>query len=851
MRRFILGFVSGVAYVQTWAILPAVWLCCVPVLLSALLLVFAVRSGRGDWSDKWFGKTRLVSGAVIVSGVLAGLVWAALSATIALYDSLPKDLEGKDVTVIGVVDSLPETLGVDGRGGGTRFVFKVDEVIRAPGSIISFPHTISLTWYNARMFAGKRVPNGNAVPIIQPGERWQLNVKLKRPHSNANPMGFDSELRALEQGIRATGYVRDSLKSGDRDPYTNLHTNQQTNKRLQAFVWSAHAVVGRLRFMLRNKISTVLAGQPFAGVMTALVVGDQKAILPASWDVFRQTGVSHLVAISGLHITLVAGTLASLFAALWRRSLFMRWQLPLLIPVPKVRALAACIVAWGYVALAGFGVPAQRALYMLMVVVGATWFARRTPISVTLLLALFVVVLFDPWAVLSAGFWLSFSAVGVIVYASAGRPARARYDRDRYKEQPRLVQRLYHWWQSIRAGASTQYAVTLGLLPMTMVLFGQYSLVSPLANAIAIPAVTLLVAPLALIGAVMPSPLSDVLLRLAHLVFEYVFVVLGYLAQLPYAVWTTPLPSAWLFVFGMAGVVIMLAPKGLPVRWVGCLGCLPLLLNTATAPAHQTVWLTAFDIGQGMGVLVETAHHRLLYDTGPAMSEEMDSGKRIILPYLAARGITHLDTLVVSHSDNDHVGGALSVMAGVDVDEVRSSLDAQHPVVQAAKHASRCERGQHWEWDGVQFMFLHPTGDIYQATHMTPNAHSCVLRIATGHQVALLAGDIEAPQEKALLQREYPETLHADVLLVPHHGSGTSSTQAFLQAVNPSVALFQMGYLNRFHHPKPIVWERYGELGVQRLRSDTDGAVEITMDGQGKMTVAPYRQTHARYWYGR
>ncbi len=831
MRRFIFGFVAGIGYLQTCAILPSFFLC------SAMCLSAGIAAWLGFLCRRvQHSRVRLMTtGCWLVTGVLTGIVWASGIAAVSLADSLDKALEGRDMTVIGVVDSLPDRFAT-----GTRFVLRIERVLQAPCCLRHIPTRINLSWYTGLAFAQRARPEpSQTVPILQPGERWQLTVRLKRPHSNANPMGFDAELRALEQGIRAIGYVRGDTRSDIK------------NVRLASFVVTPHNMIGRLRAVLRDRIHAALPGKSYAGVIAALVVGDQKAITPQSWDVFRKTGISHLVAISGLHITLVAGTLASLFGALWRRSWFTKAQLPLLLPVKKASVLAAVIAAWGYVLLAGFGVPAQRALYMLMVIGCAKWYARLTPVSYVLLLALFVVVACDPWAVLSAGFWLSFGAVAIIMYASSGRNQHAISDRDAHKDQPRYVQIVYRLCRNMKEGSRTQYVVTLGLLPLTIILFGQYSLIGPIANAVAIPVVTLVVAPLSLIGCILPQPLSTLLLLAAHSALAWLSLLLQWLSDLPFAVWTTPIPHWWMFIFASVGMLLLLAPKGWPLRWLGCFGWLPLLLNTATSPKDHAVWLTAFDVGQGMSLLIETAHHRLLYDTGPSYSEDMDTGKRIVLPYLAARGIDALDTLVVSHSDDDHAGGALSVMNGVSVRQVMSSLGQHHAIVRAARSHQHCERGQHWMWDGVQFMFLHPTDAVYRNPKIKPNGRSCVLRITAGNRAILLAGDIEAPQEKALVSREYPQDLHADILLVPHHGSGTSSTEVFLSTVHPSIALFQMGYLNRFHHPKPVVWERYAEYGVMRLRSDTDGAVSIAIGANGHIDVAPYRTTHARYWYGR
>jgi competence protein ComEC len=536
---------------------------------------------------------------------------------------------------------------------------------------------------------------------------------------------------------------------------------------------------------------------------------------------------------------MVAGLAAALAQLLWRHSLGARLQLPLLLPAQKVAALVGVAVALIYVLLAGFGVPAQRTLYMIAVIGAALWSGRIANVSHVLCTALGVVLLLDPWAVLWPGFWLSFGAVAVILLVSVGRtesPAEGRMGR---------------WRQALAAGSRTQYAVTVGLVPLTLLLFGQLSLVSPLANAIAIPLVSFAVTPLALAGSMAPAPVSGWLLLGAHWLVQQLAVLLEWLSSLPLAVWSAPLPTWWMFALALLGMLWLLLPRGWPARGLGLALWLPLLLNAPRFP-ERGFRVIAFDIGQGNALLLETAHHRLLYDTGPTYTPESDGGSRVIVPYLKSRGIAALDAMVVSHSDADHSGGALSVMDAIDVGWVTSSLDADHEIVGAAEQHRRCLAGQRWEWDGVQFEMLHPTPQIYSSDRWKPNARSCTLRVSAGGVSMLLGGDIEAPQEAMLLDA-MPHKLQATVLLAPHHGSGTSSTPDFLDAVGPKIAVFQVGYRNRYHHPKPQVEARYVERGIQRLRSDMDGAVRLDFaGGQGSaVDVERYREVHRRYWYGK
>ncbi|MDP3669192.1 MAG: DNA internalization-related competence protein ComEC/Rec2 [Telluria sp.] len=786
MRCAILGFVGGAAWLQNAATLPGSVTLVVCALLALAILALL------------HGPLRAA-----VAGALLGFCWAALLAQLALAPQLSHDDEGRDITLVGTIDSLPYEFDQ-----GVRFNFAVEKVL---GARVQVPPRVALAWYTGFRDARQEVGD------VQPGERWQLTVRLQRPHGNANPHGFDYEAWLLEQGVRATGYVREA---GGQ------------NRRLDSFVFSFGNLVEHCRATLRERIRRALQGKQYAGVIVALVVGDQRGIDQSDWKVFNRTGVSHLISISGLHITMIAGLFALIASMLWRRSFFTRAQLPLLLPAQKVAALAGAGVALLYVLLAGFGIPAQRTLYMLTVVAAALWFGRITNVSHVLCAALGVVVLLDPWAILWPGFWLSFGAVAVILYATVGRTSMHRSG----------------FRAALALGAHTQYVVTLGLVPLTMLLFAQVSIVSPLANALAIPLVSFVVTPLALAGSMLPAPLSGILLGVAHFAVELLALFLAAVSGTEYAVWSAPVPGAWVFCFAAAGTLWMLAPRGWPRRWLGAVAWLPLLTQLPSHPPDGEMAVTAFDVGQGMALLIETSGHRLLYDAGPLYSPESNGGNRVIVPYLKARGIASLDGLIVTHSDTDHSGGALAVMDAVKVGWVASSLWDEHPVVRAAVRHVRCSAGQAWTWDGVRFEMLHPGAASYADLALKPNARSCTLRVSAGRQSLLLTGDIEAAQEAQLLAGS-PGKLVASVLLAPHHGSGTSSTPQFLGAVGPALALFQVGYRNRYRHPKAEVYERYAHMGIERLRTDESGAIDLRF--ADRVEARAYRTEHARYWYGR
>src|SRR6266581_3256876 len=620
---------------------------------------------------------------VPVAAFVLGFAWAGWRAAERLGESLAAEREGSDIAVVGVVAEMPQRFD-----NGIRFDFAVEA---APPGV---PPLISLAWY--RGFRRGEDDDRHAAPEVRAGERWRLTVRLKRPHGNINPHGFDFEAWLFERGVRSAGYVRPA----------------PDNLRLDEFVARPGYAVERLRQVLRERFDAALPGRPYAGILVALAIGDQGAIDADLWRVFAQTGLTHLMSISGLHVTMVAALLYALVGWLWRRSP----RLPLLLPAQQAAAVGGVLGALAYCLLAGYAVPAQRTLYMLGAAALALWSRRNVGVATMLAFALIVVLLIDPWAVLSAGFWLSFGAVGLLFFMAAGRIARP------------------HW---LREWAAAQWAVTVGMIPALLALFQQFSLVSPLANALAIPAVSLAVTPL----------------------------VLG----------PPPRPAA-----GDGEVVVL-------------------------------------DVGQGLAVHVRTASHDLLYDTGPSYSPEANSGSRIIVPYLRAAGVHRLDALVVTHQDSDHSGGAASVLEALPVERMLDSLPFEN--------------------------------DLAAAPPAKTNDMSCVLKVTAAGRSVLLTSDIEALSEGRLLAAHRSE-LRSDVLLVPHPGSRTSSTPAFVAAVGAPLAAIPVGYRNRFRHPRPDVLARYTGPGRTVLRTDEDGAVTLRLSAAG-IASARERLLQDRYWRGR
>jgi competence protein ComEC len=774
---------------------------------------------------QWWRPGRIAGAAlVLAAGALAGAGWAAHLAAGRLAQVLPEALEGCDLALTGVVAGLPCDFG-----DAVRFDFRIDDAGRA-----GLPGTVRLSWYRR----GAAVP----MPPLAPGQRLALTARLKRLHGSANPHGPDVEGRLFAAGVLATGYVRAGT-------VPRLLGEPSSD-------WRAR--LDRVRQSVRGRIAATLGDDPHAGVVTALVVGVQAGISPVQWRLFSATGTGHLVAISGLHISLVAGLAACAARGVWRRATLLGRPAPLLLSVQTVGALALALAAAAFAALAGFGVPARRALCMTLVWCVSACLRRPVDGSVTLAWALGMVLATDPWALTAPGFWLSFAAVAALFLHGAGAPRRAGGDAHGSERGPASV-RWRRCGAMVRRSALAQWAVTVALTPLTVHFFAQASVVAPLANALAIPWVSYLVVPAALAGAALPGWAGDWLLQAAAALLGCLSVWLDALARPAWSVWQAGAPQLPALLLSIAGAVWMLMPRGWPLRGAAPLLWLPLLVAGPARPATGEFRLTALDIGQGAALLVETAGHRLLFDTGPGDGQAAgrDAGARIIVPFLRAEAIARLDMLMVSHRDLDHAGGAASVLAALPVARLRASLPDAHPLWARARAsggaAAPCVAGEHWEWDGVRFDVLWPqTAQTAQTTRMAgaaSNAASCVLRVSNGRYRALLTGDIGAPQEAALVARHGAQ-LDVDIVIAPHHGSRGSSSPAFVAATAPAHVVFQAGYRNRFGHPHPVVAARWRAAGAVLHRTDCAGAVRFETRGAA-LLAHDYRASAQRYWHTR
>lgn len=756
-----LAFLAGVCTLQWCAELPPYYGYLLAVLALLLLRLPAFR---------------------YLSVFVLGFFWAALHAEAVLTTELDSSLERRTLLVEGTILDLPRHLP----GRRIRFPLYIER-LEAGAGWEDFGATARISWYET-----------DNVPA--PGERWQLAVRLKRPHGFANPGGFDYERWLFQQRVRATGYVRQDVR----------------NRRISA---GGVSVVNGLRYRLMAFHDSLDKGGTALSLVRALTIGDRSAVSPQQWDLLRATGTSHLMAISGLHISLVAAMVFWVASHLWRRSAWLTER----IPAVKAAALYALAAAVLYALLSGFSIPTRRAVIMLGVVMLAIASGRYASLPQVLCLAVFATLLIDPMSVLAAGWWLSFWAVTVIAWFVTGRIGRRG--------------RAQKW-------VFMHVALAICMFPMSLVFFQQASLTAPLANIIAVPWVGMLVVPLAMLGTLLfflSEDAAGLLFRLSGWLLDVIWPWLDWLSRQEFTSWEQHQPVPWTLLPALAGLALLFMPRGMPGRWLGIMLLLPLFTVMPEVPEPGVARVTLLDVGQGLAAVVRTRHHTLVYDTGPGFGPAFDAGDSVLVPFLRQQGVHTLDVLVVSHGDNDHIGGAESLLRAYPAARIISSVPGEFP----ADRVSRCRQGQQWTWDGVEFLMLHPGPENVVAG----NDGSCVLRVeAAGGNRLLLTGDIERAAEYRLL-RSQADALSAAVLVVPHHGSKTSSLPEFIRAVAPEIAVFPAGHLNRFNFPDPKVMERYASAGAALYQTGESGAVTVELGGVATApVVSRYRQERPRYW---
>lgn len=753
------------------------WSAVTVVSTVQLLVILLLAALLASWRSGSRGLTLLL---------LAGLpvVAASAAANLLLAGRWPDVRDGTDVVVSGSICAFPTK-----RPGSWRFVLTTDAPSRARG----LPERVLISWYDR----GSQV----ATPL-EPGQHWRLTLRLRSPRGLSNPGAFDYERWLFSQHIGATGWVRDSA----------------VNQRISGDATTCPGADWRAA--IARRVAAALDGRPAAPYILGLAVGAYQALPEEEWDKLRRTGTIHLISISGFHIALVAGP-AALFGLCLARLLLAAGRRCR----PRVIAAWTGMIAAGlYGLLAGFSVPTVRSLVAVaLVAVLAT--LRRTITGREMLGSVVLgVLIVEPLAPLVPGFWLSFA--GVIVLGTVAMAFRTR------TASPGPVRLLL----------VTQVGMTVGLAPLLIVFFGQLPLSGTLANLVAVPAFSFVLLPLTLVGTglVMVVPSAGVaVLGVTADCFDLWRWFLNWCADLPLAVWYLPAPGPFALVLAGVGVVSALWPPPWPGRWLGP-GMLAGLLAAGGGPVPAgDLRITVLDVGQGLSVFVQTAGHALLYDAGPAFRDS-DAGERVVVPALQSMNVRHLDTLLISHPDADHRGGAGSVLA-------RYPTGLLLGTGLESRRALPCKAGSRWRWDGFDFEILHPPAGALPADD---NAGSCVLRISGAGASLLLPGDIPASVEETLVS--HPDFGPADLVIAPHHGSRTSSSRRFVEATRPRFVVFSTGFRNRWRFPASEVLERWRGSGACALDTGVEGALQFAVSGgSGLRLVSSQRQVAGGLWLAR
>lgn len=702
--------------------------------------------------------------------LLLGLCYTNWHCAVLIQDKLDSSFIANDILVEGVIDGIPQHIN-----NRIRFDFIPNQ------QHSDLPSKIRLSWYNSTQAA------------IKPGQHWQLLVRLKPPVGMKNPIPFDYEQWLFQQGIGATGYVKQSAK------------NQFLNE-------ASLRSVDSIRYQMTHFLEQHINQTEQIGLLQALVTGVKHNITSEQWDILTISGTNHLLAISGLHIGLAAAI--GFFCIGWLWSTHPTCLL--LIPRQYMAAIGGFTSASFYAAMAGFAIPTQRALIMVLIVLISLCLKRPISAFQTLVLCLLAVLVWDPLAIVAPGFYLSFAAVAIIFTLQTNQLPKPRYI-----------------WLKIHG------YIALGLTPLLILFFGQTSLIAPIANLIAVPFISFLVVPLVLLAAlligVIPSA-SIILFNTAVYLLNLFWPLLQQLASLDFASWTfAALPfHYWLIV--LVSVILLLLPRGIPAKWLGIIGLFPLLFYQAEKPKSSEFWFSLLDVGQGLAAVIETKNHTLLFDTGAHFSDSFNAGQHIVLPFIKSKGINQLDAVIISHNDNDHLGGLKAIQQQLKIKQILSSTPIPFTDSQT------CLSGAVWQWDEVNFEILHPAND----DDLNSNNRSCVLKVSNKNHSLLLTGDIEKEAEKLLLQR-HPKKLASTVLIAPHHGSKTSSTIEFINHVNPDLVLIPAGYLNRFKHPHPTVLKRYQHKS-KVLTTAENGAILVKISNLAPPQITTWRQQAQKIW---
>lgn len=778
-------------------------------MITARIFLFTLGAGSGVFLPSLPPMWVILLAAIIAGGFLLhrytvlpalfalGLCLSMLHLAHVVGKQLPVDLEGVDLPLTVEVIGLPESFGRN-----IRFLVRV---VEGPAEV-SWAGNMRLSWYHGRWGEAQE---------IKPGQIWQLTVRLKRPRGFVNPKGFDYHAWLLGNGIYATGYVR---------------TKADYRKLSEPDSWRFSA----LRYHLSQQLFSDGGGLEYGDLLRALILGDRSGISQQQWGVLQSTGTIHLMAISGLHVGLVATLGFLLGGGIRRLFTLLVGSRPGMRMLPPVLSVGFAVV---YAGLAGFSIPTQRALVFIVLINLACLLFRRVNLYHALAVCALVIVLRDPFAFLSPGFWLSFSAVLVLFYLFSLRAGKT---------------------SKLRGALVSQASLFVGMIAPLCLLVLPVSLSGPLANLVAVPVVSVVIIP-ALFAAVLVCivnlPWALDVLAFADLVFGYLWRVLEFFASYE-AVWRHTPVNGWAAMpVGLLAALLLLAPRGIPFRLAGA--ALLLVFLFPVRHEQEGLRLTTLDVGQGLALVLESPDVTLLYDTGARFSDNFDAGSRIISPYLVAHGHRQLDQVFISHADNDHAGGLSGILTTLKVKTVaagqpraaRRQLRKLNLVVDD-NLISDCHQGMQWVYGELVIDALWPADSSAGIKGDKTNNRSCVLLLRYGGQLILLPGDIEADVESALLKAGLlPKDV--DILVAPHHGSRSSSSRAFVDQVSPDFIIYSAGYKNRYNHPHPDIVERYRQAGSAGYNTGTQGAVTFRLNPDGHLDVHYSRKTDRRPWYDR
>ena len=815
MFIYAVAFLLGILYVQQQSLLPNTvpfWLA-----LSLFFLLYYANSKRPK-THVFIREIALI--IVFIGLIIIGIIYSTLYAHWQLSHRLDEHFVGQNIILKGTISSIPVS-----EGRVQRFQFSVnqyrlsgDHAWSQPGN--HFPKKIRLSWYYGR--------------TLKAGEGWQLVARLKPPHGFMNPGGFDYEAWLFQHGIDATGYVRKSdLNRRESEAARGIDTFRQ--------ILGESINGGKL--------------DSFA-LIKALAIGDKSSISINQWRILTNTGTSHLMAISGLHIGL---------AALFAYSLMRR-----LVPVVMMRRIPAqhislsfgLIVAGLYALVAGLSIPTQRAIIMLSVLVLMTLVRRNHRPFDALGFAVLVVLLFDPLAVLSAGFWFSFSAVAVIFISLTSSAAETKKDPVQLSIWFKVIKTLKQW-------VRLQLLISVFLLPLSLFMFQQVSLVSPLANLLLIPYVSFLVVPvvlMAIFSSLFLQPLSDILFYASAILLDFIWPFLSCLSSLPYALLVKGDVSIMQLLLAIVAMLLIYFSRRFVrmflsmqqgdaanfmvwlLRVVACFILVSAIFSDDLFDHvklnKEEFRLTILDVGQGSAAVIHTQNHTLVFDAGAKFSDRLDAGRSVVIPYLRSQGISALDRLLISHGDADHIGGAQAIIDEYpEVQLIGQDIDQLH-----AQNKQVCQQGQTWQSDGVNFAILSPDMDNPVLDYKKRNNRSCVLQVSSRYGSVLLTGDIENNVERTLLEK-YANSLSSDVLVVPHHGSNSSSSIKFIRTVNPEISLISAGYKNRYKLPASNIITRYDAENKKVLTTAKSGAITIVLTQANPLQIEQYRDINAKYWH--